>query len=135
MAFDYMVASLDCTVCVITACFQCTLVYGTAHHLHQAHHRCTDAAEKPQAVVDIFFSSDGINSANPAEQRAANLALSSAMADAPNTIYPALHSALTKAIDHREHDAISPTVVKIFFTPAGTKASTLQDATALSFAD
>ncbi|DBB12167.1 TPA: hypothetical protein ACH3X3_006274 [Trebouxia sp. C0006] len=75
--------------------------------------------EKPQAVVDIFFSSDGINSANPAEQRAANLALSSAMADAPNTIYPALHSALTKAIDHREHDAISPTEVKIFFTPAG----------------
>lgn len=57
------------------------------------------------------------------------------MADAPNTIYPALHSALTKAIDHREHDAISPTEVKIFFTPAGTKASTLQDATALSFAD
>jgi len=108
------------------------LVHGTARRLHQAHHRCTDAAEKPQAVVDIFFSSEGINSADLAEQRAANLALSSAMADAPTAIYPALHSALTKAIDHKEHDAISPTEVKIFFTPAGTKASTLQDATALT---
>ncbi len=110
------------------------LAYGTAHHLHQAHHCYTDAAERPQAVVDIFFSCEGINSADLAEQRAANLALSSAMADAPTAIYPALHSALTKAIDHKEHDAISPTEVKIFFTPAGTKALTLQDVDAPSFA-
>jgi len=85
--------------------------------------------------VDIFFSSEGINSTDLAEQRAANLAISSAMADAPTTIYPALHSALTKAIDHKEHDAISPTKVKIFFTPAGTKAPTQQDVDAPLFAD
>jgi hypothetical protein len=113
------------------------LVYGTPRHLHQALNClcCTDAAERPQAVVDIFFSSEGINSADLAEQRAANLAISSAMADAPTSIYPALHSALTKAIDHKEHDSISPTEVKIFFTPAGTHAPTLQDASAPSFAD
>ena len=77
------------------------------------------AAEAPQEVVDVFFSSVGIYSPDAAEQRAANLALSSAMADAAASIYPALHSALTKAIDHREHDAVSPTEVKIFYTPAG----------------
>lgn len=41
------------------------------------------------------------------------------MADAPASIYPPLHTALVAAIDHRQHDAISPTEVKIFFTPAG----------------
>ncbi len=130
---DYMMA---CLVCPFYHCLHSVhLVYGTAHHLHQAHHCCTDAAEKPQAVVDIFFSCEGINSADLAEQQAANLAISSAMADAPTAIYPALHSALTKAIDHKEHDAISPTEVKIFFTPAGTKAQTLQNTSAPLFAD
>ena len=70
-------------------------------------------------MVDIFFSSEGIDSSDLDEQRAANLAISSAMADAPTSIYPALHSALTKAVDHKEHDAVSTSEVKIFYTPAG----------------
>lgn len=76
-------------------------------------------AEASQTVVDIFFGSEGINSPDLAEQRAANLAISSAMADAPSSVYQALHVALTTAIDHKEHDAVSPDEVKIFFTPAG----------------
>ena len=69
--------------------------------------------------MDIFFSSEGIHSPDLLEQRAANLAVSSAMADAPASIYPPLHAALLTAIDHKQHDAISPTEVKIYFTPAG----------------
>lgn len=69
--------------------------------------------------MDIFFSAEGIHSPDVLEQRAANLAISSAMADAPASIYPALHAALVTAIERKEHDAISPTEVKIYFTPAG----------------
>lgn len=78
-------------------------------------------AEAPQDIVDIFFSAEGIHSPDSQEQRAANLAISSAMTDAPASIFPALHAALVTAIDHREHDAISPTEVKIYFTPAGER--------------
>lgn len=77
------------------------------------------SAEAPQDIVDILFSSEGIHSPDPAEQRAANLAIGSAMADAPASIYPPLHTALAAAVDRKEHDAISPTEVKIYFTPAG----------------
>lgn len=77
------------------------------------------SAESPQDIVDILFSSEGIQSSDVLEQRAANLAISSAMADAPASIYPPLHAALVTAINHREHDAISPTEAKIYFTPAG----------------
>ena len=76
-------------------------------------------AEAPQDIVSIFFSSEGIHSSDLAEQRAAYLAISSTMADAPGSVYPPLHAALVKAIDHKEHDVISPTQVKIFFTAAG----------------
>lgn len=76
-------------------------------------------AEAPQDIMDIFFSAEGIHSTDVLEQRAANLAISSAMADAPASIYPALHAALVTAVDHKAHDAISPTEVKIYFTPAG----------------
>lgn len=69
--------------------------------------------------MDIFFSAEGIHSPDVQEQRAAYLAISSAMADAPASMYPALHAALVSAINHKEHDAISPTEVKIYFTPAG----------------
>ena len=79
------------------------------------------SAEAPQDIVDIFFSSEGIYSPDVPEQRAANLAISSAMADAPASIYPALHAVLVTAIDRKEHDAISPTEVKIYFTPAGER--------------
>lgn len=77
------------------------------------------SAELPQDIVDVFFSSEGIHSTDLLEQRAANLAISSVMADAPASMYLPLHAALVTAIDHREHDAISPTEVKIYFTPAG----------------
>lgn len=72
-------------------------------------------------MMDIFFSAEGIHSPDGLEQRAANLSISSAMADAPASIYPALHAALATAIDHKEHDAVSPTEVKIYFTPAGAE--------------
>ena len=71
--------------------------------------------------MDIFFSTEGIYSPDAMEHRAANLAISSAMADAPASIYPALHAALVTAIDRKEHDAISPTEVKIYLTPAGER--------------
>ena len=70
-------------------------------------------------MVDVFFGAEGINSPDLAEQRAANLAISSAMADAPGSVYPALHSALARAVDRTQHDSVSPDEVKIFFTPAG----------------
>ena len=76
-------------------------------------------AEAPQDIVVIFFSSEGIHSADLAEQRAACLAISSGMADAPGSVYSPLYAALVKVINHKEHDVISPTQVKIFFTAAG----------------
>ena len=69
--------------------------------------------------MGIFFGSEGVHSSDPAQKKAANLAISSAMADGPASLFPSLHAALTQAINHEEHDAISPSELKIFFTPAG----------------
>ena len=81
--------------------------------------------------MDIFFSAEGIHSSDAAEQRAASLAISSAMADAPASMYPPLHTALVAAIHHADHDAISPTEVKIYFTPAGEVQTYLRSLTSL----
>lgn len=76
-------------------------------------------AESPGDIVNLLFSNEAINSVKQAQQAAGQLALSSVMADGAEAIYPLLHAALTKAIDHKEHDAVSPSEVKIFYTPAG----------------
>lgn len=76
-------------------------------------------AADPQALMSVLFSNEGINSPDKAKQTAGKLSLSSVMADGASAVYPSLHAALTKAINHKEHDAVSPSEVKIFYTPAG----------------
>ncbi|KAK9840722.1 hypothetical protein WJX81_000165 [Elliptochloris bilobata] len=74
------------------------------------------------AITPLAVEARGIASGRPAEERAAQAALGSAMAESSVKIFDAVLAALERLTDRREHDALSPSDVKVYQTPPGKVA-------------
>ena len=67
----------------------------------------------------MLFSETGITSSSARQRQSANLALASAMAEAPHELFPHVEQALQHIIDQAEHASLTHDDVKIYFTPEG----------------
>ena len=67
----------------------------------------------------MLFSTAGITSSSGQQRQSANLALASAMAEAPHELFPHVEQALQRTIDQAEHTSLNDSDVKIYFTPEG----------------
>ena len=67
----------------------------------------------------MLFSETGITSSSAQQRQSANLALASAMAEAPHELFPHVEQALRHIIDQAAHASLTHNDVKIFFTPEG----------------
>jgi hypothetical protein len=70
-------------------------------------------------AVDFLMGSAGVGSGSAVKRETANLALGSAMAADAASVFPHLRSAVATLLDRSQHDALSPSQLKIFQTPAG----------------
>ena len=67
----------------------------------------------------MLFSETGITSSSAQQRQSANLALASAMAEAPHELFPHVEQALQRTIYQAEHASLTHNDVKIYFTPQG----------------
>ena len=76
-------------------------------------------AQAPDAAISVLVGAEGIASGRPAEEKAAQAALGSAMVESAPELFEAVLAALQRLTDRREHDALSPNDIKIYQTPPG----------------
>lgn len=82
--------------------------------------RCIGTDDAVAHLVSVAGSAD--NAA--AGRQAACWALGSAMAENGEAVFPLLMQNLAPLLDRSEHEALSPSQIKIFQTPPGQAAST-----------